>query len=207
MTVRNLDLAFRPRSVAVLGASDEAGSVGRFVMENLIGGGFEGSVWPVNPHHSEVAGLKCYHDAESLPDAPDLAVILTPAKTVPEIISELGRKGCKAAVVIGAGLTSENGLRQKMLDAAKPHLLRIIGPNTIGLLVPPLKLNASFAHMDARPGSIALLSQSGAIATTLISQNFPNRSICSLQSALSDDCRAWFSCAPMLKTRSSAFHL
>ena len=168
MTVRNLDLAFRPRSVAVLGASDEAGSVGRFVMANLIGGGFEGSVWPVNPHHSEVAGLKCYRDADSLPDAPDLAVILTPAKTVPEIISELGRKGCKAAVVISAGLTSENGLRQKMLDAAKPHLLRIIGPNTIGLLVPPLKLNASFAHMDARPGSIALLSQSGAIATTLI---------------------------------------
>ena len=168
MTVRNLDLAFRPRSVAVLGASDEAGSVGHFVMQNLIGGGFEGSVWPINPHHTEVAGLRCYRDAEGLPDAPDLAVILTPAKTVPEIISELGRKGCKAAVVIGAGLTSENGLRQKMLDAAKPHLLRIIGPNTLGLLVPPLKLNASFAHMDARPGSIALLSQSGAIATTLI---------------------------------------
>ena len=168
MTIRNLDHAFRPGSVAIIGASDEPGSVGRVIVANIINGGFEGSVWPVNPHHSEVAGLKCYRDAEALPEAPDLAVVLTPAKTVPAIISELGEKGCKAAIVISAGLTSQNGLRQKMLDAAKPHLLRIIGPNTLGLLVPQVKLNASFAHMDARPGSIALLSQSGAIATTLI---------------------------------------
>ena len=168
MTIRNLDHAFCPGSVAIFGASDEPGSMGRVIMANIINGGFEGSVWPVNPHHSEVAGLKCYSDADALPEAPDLAVVLTPAKTVPAIISELGEKGCKAAIVISAGLTSQNGLRQKMLDAAKPHLLRIIGPNTLGLLVPQLKLNASFSHMDARPGSIALLSQSGAIATTLI---------------------------------------
>ena len=168
MTVRNLEFAFRPCSVAVFGASDEAGSVGSVVMANIVGGGYEGAVWPVNPHHARIAGLKCYPDADMLPDTPDLAVILTPAGTVPGIVSALGRTGCKAAVVISAGLTADNRLRQEMLDAAKPHLLRIIGPNTLGLLLPPLKLNASFAHMDARPGSIALLSQSGAIATTLI---------------------------------------
>ena len=87
---------------------------------------------------------------------------------MPGIVRELGEKGTRAAVVITAGLTRGNGLRQAMLDAAKPYLFRIIGPNTLGLMIPPIKLNASFAHMAAKPGGIALLSQSGAIATSLI---------------------------------------
>jgi acetyltransferase len=168
MTIRNLEFAVRPRSLAVFGASVREGSVGRIVMENIVTGGFPGDVWPVNPKYDEVAGRRCYHDAATLPGVPDLGVIVTPAATVPGIIADLGARGCRAAVVITAGLTHENGLRQKMLDAARPHLFRIIGPNTLGLMIPPVKLNAGFAHMAAEPGTIALLSQSGAIATSLI---------------------------------------
>jgi acetyltransferase len=168
MTVRNLVHAFHPASVAVLGASDRADSVGRAVMRNILAGGFPGRVYPINPKYREVAGLTCHASVGELAEAPDLAVIVTPAATVPGLVGELGEKGCRAAVVITAGLTRENGLRQAMLDAARPYTLRIIGPNTVGLLLPPLKLNASFAHMDAAPGDIALLSQSGAIATSLI---------------------------------------
>jgi acetyltransferase len=168
VTIRNLEFAVRPRSLAVFGASARKGSVGRIVMDNIVAGGFEGDIWPVNPKYGEVAGLRCYHAATELPAAPDLGVIVTPPATVPGIVADLGARGCRAAVVITAGLTRENGLRQAMLDAAKPYLFRIIGPNTVGLMVPPARLNAGFAHMAAAPGSIALLSQSGAIATSLI---------------------------------------
>jgi acetyltransferase len=137
-------------------------------LRNIVEGGFEGAVWPVNPKYDELAGLRCYRNAAALPQAPDLAVIVTPPATVPGIVAELGEKGTRTAVVITAGLTRENGLRQAMLDAAKPYLFRIIGPNTVGLMVPPVKLNAGFAHIAAQAGGLALLSQSGAIATSLI---------------------------------------
>ncbi len=168
MTIRNLEFAVRPRSLAVFGASANEGSVGRTVMENIAAGGFEGDIWPVNPKYEEVSGRRCYDNAAELPGVPDLGVIVTPPATVPGIVADLGAKGCRAAVVITAGLTRENGLRQAMLDAAKPYLFRIIGPNTVGLMIPPARLNAGFAHMAAAPGNIALLSQSGAIATSLI---------------------------------------
>lgn len=168
MSIRNLEFASRPRSLAVIGASTRDGSVGCVVIENIVKGGFEGAIWPVNPKYREVCGLSCFRNAAALPAAPDLAIIVTPANTVPQIVDELGAKGCRSGVVITAGLTWENGLRQAMLDAARPHLFRIIGPNTVGLMIPPLKLNAGFAHMAAQPGNIALLSQSGAIATSLI---------------------------------------
>jgi acetyltransferase len=168
MTIRNLEFAVHPRSVAIFGASSREGSIGRIVMQNIVSGGFAGDIWPVNPKYHEVAGRPCYGDTAKLPAAPDLAVIMTPPATVPGVIADLGTKGCRAAVVITAGLTRDNGLRQRMLDAAKPYLFRIIGPNTVGLMVPPAKLNASFAHMAADPGNIALLSQSGAIATSLV---------------------------------------
>lgn len=168
MTIRNLDHAFAPKSVAVFGASVRDGSVGRVVFDNIVSGGFAGEIWPVNPKYSQVAGRRCYAKAADLPESPDLGVIVTPPDTIPGIVRELADKGTRAAVVITAGLTRENGLRQAMLDAAKPTLFRIIGPNTVGLMIPPLKLNAGFAHMAAKPGNIALLSQSGAIATSLI---------------------------------------
>jgi len=168
MTIRNLEGAARPTSVVVIGASPREGSVGGIVLANILDAGFEGKVWPVNPKHREIGGMKCYRHVADLPETPDLAIIVTPPRTVPGLISELAAKGNRMAVVITAGLTDENGLRQKMLDAARPHTFRIIGPNTVGLLVPPMKLNASFAHMAPASGGLALLSQSGAIATSLI---------------------------------------
>lgn len=168
MTIRNLEYAVSPKSVVVVGATERVGSVGRVVFDNIVGGGFEGEIWPINPKHPQVAGHRCYSRVADLPGVPDLAVIVTPPGTVPDIVRELAEKGTRAAVVITAGINNENGLRQAMLDAAKPSLMRIIGPNTVGLMVPPAKLNASFAHMAAGPGNIALISQSGAIATSLI---------------------------------------
>jgi acetyltransferase len=168
MTIRNLEFAAHPKSVAIIGASTRAGSVGNVVTRNIVEGGFEGEIWPVNPKYKAVENRRCYPGAADLPAAPDLAVIMTPAKTVPGLIRELGKKGCRAAVVISAGITQKNGLKRAMLDAAEPFLFRIIGPNTIGLILPAIKLNASFAHMGAAPGGLALLSQSGAIATSML---------------------------------------
>lgn len=168
MTIRNLQFAMHPKSVAVIGASAREGSVGKVVLDNIVKGGFEGPIWPVNPKYRALGELPCFANAAALPGVPDLAIIMTPPETVPGVIKELGQKGTRVGVVITAGLTRDNGLRQKMLDAAKPYLFRVIGPNTVGLMVPGAKLNAGFAHMAAKPGGIALLSQSGAIATSLI---------------------------------------
>lgn len=168
MTIRNLEYVVSPKSLAVIGASERIGSVGRVVFENIMRGGFEGEIWPLNPKYSQLAGLRCYAKVADLPGPPDLAVIITPADTVPGIVRDLAEKGARAAVVVTAGLNNGNGLRQAMLDAARPSLMRIIGPNTVGLIIPPVKLNASFAHMAANSGTISLISQSGAVATSLI---------------------------------------
>ena len=168
MTIRNLEPVAHPKNLAVFGASSRNGAIGHVVISNILAGGFAGSIWPVNPKYEMIAGLPCFSNAASLPGVPDLAVIATPPATVPSLITDLGNKGCRAAVVISAGLTSANGLRQAMLAAAKPHLFRIIGPNTVGLMIPAIGLNASFAQTGASPGGIALLSQSGAIVTALV---------------------------------------
>lgn len=173
MSVRNLDHLFRPQSVAVIGASERERSVGAVVMRNLREGGYSGPLWPVNPKHDSVGGLRAWSSVDALPQAPDLAVICTPAATVPGIITELGRKGTRAAVVLSAGLKAPWGkkklsIEQAMLQAAKPYLLRILGPNCVGLLVPGVGLNASFAHAAAKPGPLAFVSQSGALATAML---------------------------------------
>lgn len=168
MTIRNLEHAVRPASVAVIGGSVREGSVGQVVMRNVVEGGFEGQIWAVNPKYRDVQGRPCFHRVRDLPAAPDLGVVVTPAAAVPGVVSDLAEKGTRAAVVLTAGLTDANGLKQAMLDAAKPSVFRIIGPNSLGLLVPPAKLNASFAHIAPASGNIALLSQSGAIAASLI---------------------------------------
>lgn len=174
MSIRNLDKLFHPRSVAVVGASDRPGSIGSLLMRNLREGGFQGPVWPVNPHRAAVAGLPAWPEVAALPEAPDLALICTPARTVPGLIEQLGRKGTRAAIVISAGLReplgdgSARSIEQAMLDAARPHLLRILGPNCVGLLVPGAHLNASFAHASAAPGPLAFISQSGALTTALL---------------------------------------
>ena len=173
MSVRHLDHLFQPRSVAVIGASDREHSLGATLMHNLLAGGYAGPVWPVNPKHAVVAGQRAYAGVADLPEAPGLAVICTPAATVPGLITELGQRGTRAAVVISAGLSASAvpggpSLRQAMLDAARPHLLRILGPNCVGLLVPGIGLNASFAHTSALPGELAFVSQSGALTTALL---------------------------------------
>jgi len=179
MTIRHLDQLFQPASVAVIGASDRPGSVGAVVLRNLLEGGFAGPVWPVNVRHARVGGVQAWPDVAHLPGAPDLAVICTPAATVPGLVAALGARGTRAAVVLSAGLKEPMRpggptLEQAMLDAARPHLLRILGPNCIGLLVPGLGLNASFAPAQAKPGSIAFVSQSGALATALLDWAAPH---------------------------------
>jgi acetyltransferase len=173
MTIRNLDHLFRPASVAVIGASNRPQSVGMTVMRNLLAAGPEGPILPVNPRWETVAGVLAYEDIASLPLTPDLAVVCTPPKTVPGIIAHLGERGTKAAIVLTAGFEvarAETGqdYRQATLDAARPHLLRILGPNCVGLLAPHSRLNASFAHAAARPGKVAFVSQSGALATAVL---------------------------------------
>ena len=166
MSVRNLQALLRPKSVAVIGASDRPGSRGEALMRNLTAGGFAGPIWPVNPRLDAVMGLACARDVASLPQAPDLALVATPAAMAPDAIAALGARGCRIAAVLSAGV--EGALRQATLDAARPYLLRIVGTGTVGLMIPPIGLNASVAHMQAAPGSLALVSQSGTIMTTLI---------------------------------------
>ncbi len=172
MTIRNLDVLFDPRSIALIGASARAGSVGSFLAKNLFHTGFEGPIMPVNPKYQAVEGVLTYPDVASLPVVPDLAVIATPPQTIPRFIHELGARGTKAAVVITAGF-GEGGdeageaLKQEMLDAARPHLLRVVGPNCVGILLPPKGINASFAHLSPLPGDIAFATQSGAMITAV----------------------------------------
>jgi acetyltransferase len=166
MSIRHLDALFAPRSVAVFGASQRPGSVGATVWRNLTQGGFTGALYPVNPKHAQLGGVRAYASVDDLPEAPDLAVICTPASTVVALITALGERGTRAAIVVTAGQTPAE--KQAMLDAARVHTLRILGPNCIGLLVPHLGLNASFAHIGAQPGALAFVSQSGALVTAML---------------------------------------
>jgi len=142
-------------------------------MLNLTRGGFRGPIMPVNPKYDHVAGLPAFHDLSTLPTIPDLAVICTPPATVPSLIGQLGHLGTKAAIVLTAGLEVQSAgdgasMQRAMLEAAKPHLLRILGPNCIGLIVPGQGLNASFAGASASTGKIAFVSQSGALTTAVL---------------------------------------
>ena len=172
MSIRNLDHFFAPDSIAVIGAWARTGSVGATVLANVLGAGFRGPIWPVNPKYRELGGVPVLRDVADLPRTPGLAVICTPAATVPGIVTALGERGCKAAVVLSAGLDAPMGdgrtLRQAMLQAARPHLLRILGPNCVGLLVPGQGVNASFAPAAALPGRLGFVAQSGALVTAVL---------------------------------------
>ena len=178
MSVRHLDLLLAPRSVAVIGASGRPASVGATVWRNLQGAQlesphFDGPIWPVNPKHKTLDGHTVYARVADLPAAPDLAVICTPPETVPGLIGQLGKLGTRAAIVLTAGLGAE--LRTAALNAARPHLLRILGPNCLGLLSPRIGLNASFAHTGALPGDMAFVSQSGALVTAILDWARPRK--------------------------------
>ena len=172
MSVRNLDAIFRPNSVALIGASAREHSIGNLVARSLLGAGFGGQLQFVNPHAAEVCGMEAYPDVASLPAAPDVAVICTPPAIVPELIGELGGRGTKGAIVITAGFgelgASGKELQQRMLDAARPHLMRIVGPNCLGVISTGARMNASFAHISAIAGRVAFVAQSGAMLTTVL---------------------------------------
>ncbi|MGL4397395.1 MAG: bifunctional acetate--CoA ligase family protein/GNAT family N-acetyltransferase [Hyphomicrobium sp.] len=166
MTIRNLDALLEPASLALIGASPQLGSVGNILTRNLLAAGFVGPIHLVNPRHATIEGLACYADVAALPSPPDLAIIATPPATIPGVISALADKGTRAAVIITAGITPD--VRRQILDAARPSCLRIQGANCLGLMVPGMKLDASFSHRAPLNGDLAFLSQSGAIITSMV---------------------------------------
>lgn len=173
MSQKNLNKLFRPRSLAVIGASNREGTVGNLVMRNLLRAGFTGPIMPVNPKYQAVSGVYSYADVASLPIVPDLAIICTPPQPIPGLIAELGAWGTRAAIVMTKGLNQEKNaegvdLQQAMQAAAAPYGLRLLGQNSLGVLVPASKLNASFSHLSALPGKIAFVSQSGAMCMAVL---------------------------------------
>jgi len=173
VSILNLDKIFNPHRVAVIGASDTPSSVGYTVLRNLIGSGFAGVVYPVNSKRESVQGIQAYPDVKSLPHAPDLAVICTPAVTVPGLVRELGEAGTRGLVIISAGFREigEEGRRLEKLvleEQAKFDGMRILGPNCLGIIVPKIHLNASFAAATPKKGHIGFISQSGALCTSVL---------------------------------------
>lgn len=167
-----LDAIFKPHAVAVIGASEEPQSVGRTILANLISSPFGGAVFPVNPKRRYVLGIKAYPTIGEVPESVDLAVIATPAPTVPGIIAECVRAGVRGAIIISAGF-KERGpegveLERQVLEEARRGRMRLIGPNCLGAMMPPSGLNATFAATIARPGNVAFISQSGALCTAVL---------------------------------------
>lgn len=166
MTIRNLDKLLNPTSVALIGASPQPGSIGSTIARNLLVGGFKGTLRFVNSRHAEVHGTVCAASIEALDIVPDLAIIATPPTTIPALAAELATKGTRAIAVISAGINAAQ--RQAILEAGREACVRLLGPNSLGLLVPPIGLNASFAHRSTNAGKLAFLSQSGALITAVI---------------------------------------
>ncbi|CAK0770226.1 acetyltransferase [uncultured Gammaproteobacteria bacterium] len=173
MSLRHLDRLFQPRSIAVIGASAQPRHVGQVVMRNLLAGGFDGPIMPVNPKRTHVAGVLCYPDVASLPLVPDLAVICSPPDTVPCQIEALGQRGVHAAVVITGGLRHESQqhgpeLLNRIRAAARAAQVRVLGPDGLGLIVPGRRLNASFSHVEVLPGKLALVCQTAGLTATML---------------------------------------
>lgn len=173
MTVKSVEQLLKPHSIAVIGASNQPNRPGNAVMRNLLQGQFDGPIMPVTPHYKSVNGVLAYRSIDELPIVPDLAIICTRATRVPAIILQLGRKGTRNAIVIAAGLDNlftaqGTNLQQQMLAIAKEWGVRILGPDSLGIIIPELGLNASYAHINALPGKIAVVSQSSAVCVTLL---------------------------------------
>ncbi|MEA5575669.1 acetate--CoA ligase alpha subunit [Anabaena sp. UHCC 0451] len=170
--VNPLDAIFAPKTVAVIGASEKAGSVGRTLLWNLITNPFSGTVFPINPQRHSVLGIKAYPSIFDVPEKIDLAVIATPAHTVPKIISDCVDAGIKGAIIISAGFKEAGAkgiaLEQEILQIAHRGKIRIIGPNCLGVMSPISGLNATFASTMARRGNVGFISQSGALCTAIL---------------------------------------
>ncbi|MDP3043054.1 MAG: bifunctional acetate--CoA ligase family protein/GNAT family N-acetyltransferase [bacterium] len=176
--MKQLDKIFNPETIAVIGASDRKGSVGYGLFKNLIGCGFKGAVYPVNIKRESVQSVKAYPSVKDIPDKIDLAIIAAPAAAVPQIVEECGQAGVAGAVIISAGFKEIGEEGEKMcdeiVDAARKHKMRIIGPNCLGFIKPSLHLNASFANKMALPGKLAFISQSGALCTAILDWSVKN---------------------------------
>jgi acetyltransferase len=167
-----LDVFFAPQSVAVIGATENPGTVGRTILWNLVTSPFGGTVFPINPKRPSVLGLKAYKKIEEVPEVVDLAVVVTPAQTVPGIVRECGEAGVKGIVIISAGFKEIGAagaeLERQVLAEARKYKIRIIGPNCLGVMSPLTGLNATFAATVARPGNVGFISQSGALCTAVL---------------------------------------
>jgi acetyltransferase len=167
-----LDYFFSPSSVAVIGATDREGSVGRTVVKNLLSGTYKGKVYAVNPGRRELFGLPCYVSIGSVPEPVDLVIVVTPAPTVPGVVAECMKANAKALVVISAGFKEKGAdgiaLEKQIQAELSSGAARLIGPNCLGLMSPSIGLNATFAQDIARPGNVAFLSQSGALLTAIL---------------------------------------
>lgn len=173
MGTRNLDKIFEPQRIAVIGASDERPKVGWTVLRNLIGAGFGGVVYPVNSKREAVQGIQAHPNVAALPRPADLAVICTPAPTVPGLIRECGEAGIMGIVILTAGFRETGSVGREIEDQIRAEWrkfdgMRIVGPNCLGVIAPHVHLNASFAADSPAPGHIALISQSGALCTSLL---------------------------------------
>jgi len=165
-----LERIFAPEAVALIGAREKPGSVGRTILENLQAGGFRGSIYPVNPKRHRVLGVRAYPSIDCVPRPVDLAIVATPAATVPEVIGECAKAGVAGAVVISAGFKEcgEVGVSLENMIQARRGAVRVIGPNCLGVMVPRVGLNATFAATMARAGSVGFISQSGALCTAIL---------------------------------------
>ncbi len=173
MTVRNLDRIFRPKRVAVIGASERTDSVGYTVLRNMISAGYDGVVYPVNPKREAIHGIQAYPNVASLPKTPDLAVVCIPAKFIPQVIHECGQAGILGMLILSAGFreAGEDGraLEAELAKAQRQYPgMRIVGPNCLGIIVPSIGMNASFAAATPKAGHVAFLSQSGALCTSVL---------------------------------------
>ena len=171
-----LDIIFSPKTVAVIGATEKVGSVGRTVLWNLVSTPFGGTIFPVNPKRHSVLGIKAYPTIARVPEPVDLVVIATPAATVPEVIQECVDAGVKGAIILSAGFKESGAagavLEQKILEQARRGKMRIIGPNCLGVMRPRTGLNATFASAMARSGNVGFISQSGALCTSILDWSF-----------------------------------
>ena len=178
MSQHYLSPLFSPRSVAVIGASDRPESVGGVIFRNMLEGGYQGRLFAVNPRHAAIQGQRAYPDIEAIGAPIDLAVVATRAHTVPDIIEACGRHGVKAAVILSAGFgeagADGRALERQVLDIARRHGIRLVGPNCLGVMRPSIGLDATFSKGGAKPGKLALVSQSGALCTAILDWARPN---------------------------------
>ncbi|WP_027720712.1 bifunctional acetate--CoA ligase family protein/GNAT family N-acetyltransferase [Maridesulfovibrio zosterae] len=173
MSVINLEYLFQPRSIAVIGATNDPANAGNILMRNLMGGGFLGPVMPVSTDAEAISGVLTYKEVEDLPKVPDLAIICRPLPECPELLCKLREIGVKATALIGSGFSSmpeaeQHRLRGELLRAAKSPQMRILGPKSLGFIVPALNLNASIAPLPAKAGKIAFVSQSDSFIPTVL---------------------------------------